>query len=43
VEKGKWIIGVNWNEENWGGEMPDSSWIEAPDHPVSELTMLHVS
>lgn len=35
VQKGKWIIGVNWNHENWGGEMPDAAWIDAPNHPVS--------
>ena len=35
VKKGKWIIGVNWNHENWGGEMPDAGWIDAPNHPVS--------
>lgn len=34
VEKGKWIIGVNWNHESWGGELPEASWIDAPNHPV---------
>ena len=34
VNKGKWIVGVNWNHENWGGEMPEAAWIDAPNHPV---------
>jgi predicted amidohydrolase YtcJ len=35
VKEGKWIIGVNWNHELWGGEMPEAAWIDAPNHPVS--------
>lgn len=34
VKEGKWIIGVNWNHELWGGEMPEAAWIDAPNHPV---------
>ena len=32
----KWIIGGNWNNELWGGNMPDKSWIDEiiPHIPV---------
>ncbi|MEK7265282.1 MAG: amidohydrolase [Pseudomonadota bacterium] len=34
--KGEWILGGNWDEEKWGGYLPDRSWIDAvtPDNPV---------
>ena len=34
--KGEWILGGNWDEEKWGGVLPDRRWIDAatPDHPV---------
>jgi hypothetical protein len=27
--KGEWILGGNWDEEKWGGEAPDRTWIDA--------------
>lgn len=27
--KGTWITGGDWNHENWGGEMPQASWIDS--------------
>lgn len=34
--KGEWITGGNWDEEKWGGVLPDRKWIDAatPDNPV---------
>ncbi|MCB2114525.1 MAG: amidohydrolase [Parvularculaceae bacterium] len=34
--KGEWITGGNWDEEKWGGQLPDRNWIDAatPDNPV---------
>lgn len=34
--KGEWIVGGNWDEEKWGGYLPDRKWIDAatPDNPV---------
>ena len=34
--KGEWILGGNWDEEKWGGTLPDRQWIDAatPDNPV---------
>ncbi|OFX00832.1 MAG: hypothetical protein A3E78_07590 [Alphaproteobacteria bacterium RIFCSPHIGHO2_12_FULL_63_12] len=34
--KGEWILGGNWDEEKWGGDLPDRQWIDAltPDNPV---------
>jgi len=36
VEKGTWILGGDWDHENWGGELPHREWIDegTPDHPV---------
>lgn len=36
VPAGTWILGGDWDHENWGGELPDRSWIDhlTPDHPV---------
>lgn len=33
---GQWILGGNWDENLWGGELPAASWIDAatPDNPV---------
>ncbi|MFZ1809120.1 MAG: amidohydrolase [Cyclobacteriaceae bacterium] len=35
-EPGTWILGGDWNHENWGGELPTKEWIDqyTPDHPV---------
>lgn len=32
----KWITGGDWDHMNWGGEMPDRSWIDkvTPNNPV---------
>lgn len=36
VPPGTWITGGDWDHENWGGELPDRSWIDSltPEHPV---------
>ncbi len=36
VPKGTWIMGGDWDNQNWGGELPQRAWIDAvtPDHPV---------
>ncbi len=36
VESGTWILGGDWDHENWGGELPTKEWIDklTPDHPV---------
>ncbi len=33
---GEWIVGGDWDHENWGGELPSREWIDAatPQHPV---------
>jgi hypothetical protein len=34
--KGEWILGGNWDEEKWGGYLPDRQWIDAvtPNNPL---------
>ncbi|NUQ21864.1 MAG: amidohydrolase [Gemmatimonadaceae bacterium] len=34
--KGSWITGGDWDHEQWGGELPQRSWIDSvtPDNPV---------
>jgi predicted amidohydrolase YtcJ len=36
VPAGTWILGGDWDHENWGGEMPDRAWIDevTSNHPV---------
>ena len=36
VPAGTWILGGDWDHENWGGELPAKEWIDqfTPDHPV---------
>ncbi len=36
LKPGTWIMGGNWDHENWGGELPDRNWIDAitPNNPV---------
>lgn len=36
VPPGTWILGGDWDHENWGGELPTKDWIDqfTPDHPV---------
>lgn len=33
---GTWILGGDWNHENWGGDLPTKEWIDqyTHDHPV---------
>ncbi len=33
---GDWVLGGNWNNENWGGELPCKEWIDkiTPQNPV---------
>lgn len=35
-EPGTWILGGDWDHENWGGELPRKDWIDqfTPNHPV---------
>jgi len=36
VPKGSWILGGDWDHENWGGELPTKEWIDdvTKDNPV---------
>ena len=36
LEPGTWILGGDWDHENWGGELPNKEWIDqyTPEHPV---------
>jgi predicted amidohydrolase YtcJ len=36
VPPGTWITGGDWDHQNWGGELPQRSWIDSvtPDNPV---------
>jgi predicted amidohydrolase YtcJ len=36
VQPGTWITGGDWDHENWGGELPQRSWIDSvtPNNPV---------
>src|SRR5690606_20375026 len=36
VQPGEWIIGGNWDHQNWGGELPTADWIDSitPENPV---------
>lgn len=29
VPEGAWILGGDWDHENWGGELPDRNWIDS--------------
>ncbi len=35
-ESGTWILGGDWDHENWGGKLPERSWIDeyTQEHPV---------
>ncbi|HUQ99811.1 MAG TPA: amidohydrolase, partial [Gemmatimonadaceae bacterium] len=36
VKPGAWITGGDWDHQNWGGELPQRSWIDSvtPNNPV---------
>jgi predicted amidohydrolase YtcJ len=36
VPPGGWILGGDWNEQEWGGELPSRDWLDraAPEHRV---------
>ncbi len=36
LQPGTWITGGDWDHQNWGGELPRSSWIDSvtPNNPV---------
>ena len=36
LDSGVWILGGDWDHENWGGELPDRNWIDeaTPNNPV---------
>jgi hypothetical protein len=37
LAQGAWLLGGNWDEQRWGGELPTRHWIDAvtPDTPVA--------
>jgi len=37
LPKGQWLLGGQWDEQRWGGELPRREWIDAvtPDTPVA--------
>lgn len=39
LPEGEWLQGGNWDQDRWGGEMPDRSWIDpvTPDTPVAVI------
>ncbi|KAL2642916.1 hypothetical protein R1flu_010503 [Riccia fluitans] len=41
TKKGDWIIGDSWNHHNWGGILPNVSWIDSvtPHNPVWMVRM----
>ncbi len=36
VPQGTWIMGGDWDHQNWGGELPTRAWVDSvtPAHPV---------
>lgn len=36
LPEGEWVVGGDWDHENWGGELPQRDWIDSvtKDHPV---------
>ncbi|MEX2526968.1 MAG: amidohydrolase [Gemmatimonadota bacterium] len=34
--KGSWILGGDWNQEDWGGDFPTREWLDrvTPEHPI---------
>ena len=36
VTPGTWITGGDWDNQNWGGQLPERSWIDSitPNNPV---------
>ena len=36
VPRGTWIMGGDWDHEQWGGRLPERAWVDSvtPDHPV---------
>ncbi len=36
VSPGTWILGGDWDNQNWGGQLPERGWIDAvtPNNPV---------
>jgi len=41
IPPGTWITGGVWNHQNWGGELPEASWIDSvtPNNPVWLMRM----
>ena len=41
ISPGTWITGGIWNHQNWGGELPEASWIDSvtPNNPVWLMRM----
>src|SRR3546814_15531025 len=39
LPKGQWLEGGNWDQDRWGGEMPNRSWIDpvTPGTPVAVI------
>eukprot|EP00252_Welwitschia_mirabilis_P007515 TRINITY_DN1893_c0_g1_i4.p1 TRINITY_DN1893_c0_g1~~TRINITY_DN1893_c0_g1_i4.p1 ORF type:complete len:194 (-),score=34.34 TRINITY_DN1893_c0_g1_i4:31-612(-) len=44
TERGNWILGGGWNDDNWGGELPEASWIDnvSEHNPVSHKEFIFV-
>lgn len=36
LPEGTWVLGGDWDHHNWGGQLPDRSWLDdvAPKHPI---------
>lgn len=41
LKKGQWLLGGNWDEQLWGGELPQRQWIDAvtADTPVAVVRL----
>ncbi len=39
LPSGQWLQGGNWDQDRWGGQMPDKTWIDAvtPNTPVAVI------
>eukprot|EP00884_Botryococcus_braunii_P021613 jgi/Botrbrau1/8135/Bobra.0308s0027.1 len=33
-KEGEWVVGWGWDEANWGGQLPDLTWLDCPANPV---------
>eukprot|EP00887_Chlorella_sp_A99_P005517 scaffold1.g5517.t1 len=35
LQPGQWLLGFNWDESRWGGELPDKSWVDGAGVPAA--------